>query len=600
MLVWVALLTAAAQVYAAPTPLYATWINVWINSNQPYVPGPGGLASHGIQCDWVTAMQRYDVSFPPGSGMSLANPHAVDWTGGAEAGNMFAYIALIARAGINAVILDYTNGFGAANSRFPPEPFHAMIAAHFPDVQIAYAVSPSGVEPALSSLQNTSANYLHGPSGRPVLVLYGGYESYVDTSTAHPELKILFANGESTDANKGGWHGEPFNGHAPHGGDEVFWLAPSLDWQAGTNSTSWTVSLPWFAYGMHALRRAEQQPWLAVLGSFDDVGERNLWLPAVTSNATPPATRTMRTLQGEADSGAARADSGDWTVFYDTVRAFVTKGTLPVGNVRAIAVAPSTGPAASLYVNPPYPFNQGLANGSATALFRSNTSFPADQLFPLSDGSVLRQFRFQSRDDKAVTSAAAPIAIGTSCDPCGHPVCRRTLPGRLPNVNYSAAENVSDCDMLDGTGVSFVTPGARSGDMVAVQSAFRTQTLVYVAPATKQSLKDHDNVILWALASGLVYFASDDFARVQLAALDEKSAASGRHVWSLEQQQGSNSFRIVTERDDTGETFAWAVSSDPLECSEITGEKDCVLPVRLVNASGPLQPGSVFSVVDPL
>ena len=157
---------------------------------------------------------------------------------------MYVYLGLIARAGINVVIPDFTNGFAMANSRFPVAALHAMLAEHYPSMRVAYAVSASSFAPALAYLRNSSsgsgaAGYLTDGAGRPVFVTYCVYPDYERIRAENPGLAVFFANGESPAANKGGWHSAPFNGYGPRGANsDVFWVAPSLDWQSGTPNAS--------------------------------------------------------------------------------------------------------------------------------------------------------------------------------------------------------------------------------------------------------------------------------------------------------------------------------------------------------------------------
>ena len=66
------LLVLAVLTPSNGTPLRATWINVWMNSNQPYVPGPGGLAAHNITCAWGVAAAKYNVSLPASMTLALS------------------------------------------------------------------------------------------------------------------------------------------------------------------------------------------------------------------------------------------------------------------------------------------------------------------------------------------------------------------------------------------------------------------------------------------------------------------------------------------------------------------------------------------------
>jgi hypothetical protein len=631
----------------------ATWINVWLNHNQSYVPGPNGLASNGIKCAWDVAKSKYNISFPAGTNMSLDNVHAIDWVGGAGFGNMYVYLKLIEQAGINVVIPDFTNGFSNANSFFPVVLLHEMVARHFPDMKIAYATSSGGVKSAdayLTDEKSDTSNYLStavSDGQRPVLIAYCVYADYLKLTRDYPQYKIIFANGESTHANKGGWHSEPYNGMTVFNQD-VFWVAPSLDWQTGTASASWSVSLPWLAYNMEVLDAMPSRPWLIVMGSFDDASERNMWMPAVTSNSS--SSFVMVGLDGTVDSGVASVSSSDWTIFYDTVATYFTQGRLPAGHSRALfsrsptsvgafaldssplaLAASSSGaarplahllsPSLALYVNPPFPFNRGTGNGSRTAYMRTlDALYPADMLFPLPPSAAvgagtgagagvagqLQQFKFFSHNDEAVTEAIVPLHL-LSCKQCGRSVCDKNttilqspqgavhrtssgellLPADLPAVDYTKSTDLASCDVLLGTGISFLTVSSSSQAVVAVSKAYRTQSLVYLSAAP---VGGSTSYIVHAISTGLVYAASADLSTVELVPIQE--GLTQRYSWVLKPHPLVAGYSICLGAPAPTHMLCW--HTDILSATCPGASTDCVHPIQL----GPLLPISTYSSFD--
>lgn len=637
LLVFLALLLGTA----ATTHHRATWINVWLNENQAYVPAATGRARYNITCAWDVAIEKYNISLP--SGMTLNNTAAIDWTGGDNYGNMFAMLSLIQLAGMDMVIPDFTNGFGMSNSKFPVEQLHSMLHQHFPEMRVAYAVSAGAFVPALAYLEGSGSDtsgYLTDEQGRNVIVIYSGYDSFRKITDENPGLRVLFANGESIAGNKAGWHNEPFSGYrAPYVGQEdssqsdVFWVAPSLDWQPGhpVNAT-WSVSLPWLAYGLEVLDAMESPPWLTVMGSFDDIGERNMWMPALTAwgqgkGATDVRSNSMVSLDGKTDGGVAAVDRDDWTVFYDTVRAYFTEGRLPQGRTRTLAVLAPVGvgefmlgvtaPAYTLFIDPPYPFNRTAAaavGGGGRPLVRClSATLPPGMLFPASSGSSVGSAELEEFSFMTGTESSRPLSSYhlLDCHACGLTVCEddyslvvgpagtfvttsKTLV--LPNVaglNYSAAVDLEDCNLLRGPGVAFVTssssPGThhtQSTGILGVPLAFPTQSLVYTVPVPYQG-EEGEEVIIYALATGEVFAASADFARVELVPVRDAK----RHLWTLSPHPAAAAAALVSIADDAGDELVWQADTASRGASIVCSADDCLYGIRLA----PSKPSSLLS-----
>lgn len=618
------LFLGTSAVSSAVSSHRATWINVWLNSNQKYVPDPiSGRGSNNVTMAWDVACAKYKISLP--ANMTLANTAALDWVGGANYGNMFVYLGLIQHAGMDTVILDFTNGFGMANSKFPVEQLHRMLRTHYPAMHVAYAVSSSSFPPALAYLADASSDtfgYLMDQSNQPVVILYTGYKQYMQVKEEHPTLRVLFANGESTAANKAGWHKVPYSGYLSGGAgtydaNEVFWLAPSLDWQPGPGmNASWSISLPWLCWGLHTLDALASPPWLTVMGSFDDSAERNMWMPALTSWATSKQDanlrdNTMMDLDGVPDAGVASVASNDWTVFYDTVRAYFTNGILPRGQTSAVAVRVPTGVgefmlgqterAYTLYVNPPFPFNQGVGSSdqrpafvrSVSSVYTPGLLFPSSPSQGSNNGSssstgspLLEEFSFQT--GLRTTRPVQPLHI-MSCTQCGLAVCTEdfalsvlpgtyvttsdtpVLPNDLPGVDYSSAVDVHDCDLLRGPGVAFVTGSAGVG-IVAVPQTYATQALVYSVPQLD------GRVILYAQATGEVFAATSDFEGVELRHV----RGAERHMWTLAAHPASEGASVISIVDTRNETVAWEVDVGQAPGVCVHGSPtDCLYTIRL-------------------
>ena len=316
LLMGLALQAVAASPPPFP-PLLATHLMIWQSSSEP----------------WWTAgnSSGYRVLSPGGERRSI------DWLNASLAP---FYLDQVAGAGVGAVIVDLTNEFGKFLPRVPA--LVSLCAARGLRLAVQVAGSAADVEAHAAAVWQTllangtggNNTYLtleqEGGGGggfakkpvvpKPVLVVYVTRPVW-DAVRAAPagsytaRFGLRWSSGEDSNPGKWGWQIEPFVGPEPS--REAVFATPSTGHQQGEPSR-WRKSLALLDFGMLVARRSAAQ--VVVLGSYDDVSERNAWLVADTSGAPPE--RQMRGADGALSEGA----------FFQRVRAWARGGTpVPVG-----------------------------------------------------------------------------------------------------------------------------------------------------------------------------------------------------------------------------------------------------------------------------
>jgi hypothetical protein len=155
--------------------------------------------------------------------------------------------------------------------------------------------------------------------GKPLVVLYTwrkGYQaSTAGTGAFRGRFVAVWASGEDSDKDKWGWQLEPAVG--PVASKSTMFVTGSVKFDSPkTPEDRWRRHLSWLDYGFAMARK--NQPKVLVVGSFDDVHERNAWMVADTRDAKP--AWQMRDI-----SGALSTDA-----YYHRVRAWVLNGKPPV------------------------------------------------------------------------------------------------------------------------------------------------------------------------------------------------------------------------------------------------------------------------------
>ena len=205
-------------------------------------------------------------------------------------------------AGIDVIAVDFTNGF-----RWERQAKRVQRFCHENNMKFVIAFNPQGgreMESSCRTVWDTYAAptaedheaYLHR-DGKPLVVLYTtrpGYQASIAIRESYSRrFSTAWASGEDSERDKWGWQLEPDIG--PVGSEEAMFVTgaikrygPEREWDEGRRHLSW------LDYGF-VMARAHS-PRFLIVGSFDDLRERNAWFVADTSATRPPMQ--TRDLQG--------------------------------------------------------------------------------------------------------------------------------------------------------------------------------------------------------------------------------------------------------------------------------------------------------------
>lgn len=275
-----------------------TWIMIWNGSTEKWWQPD---AYHGVK---VRAGKHWG---------------SVNWNNSTD---RLAYLEAIHDAGINGVIIDLTNGLRWLKQA---KAVLAFCASH--DMKIALAIKPDQG----STFDKRCAfvwQHFAGPSasnhqaylykdGKPLLVLYTWKSRYEQDklyrSVSRDRFSLGWASGENPAANKWGWQLQPDAG--PQLSHEVMFITGSVKF-GHKSPEQWRRSMAWLDYGFVCAHA--QCPRFLVVGSFDDLSERNAWITAKTGDAAP-------CYQARDRSGSLVP-----TDYYDRVSQWLHNGTAPV------------------------------------------------------------------------------------------------------------------------------------------------------------------------------------------------------------------------------------------------------------------------------
>lgn len=242
---------------------------------------------------------------------------SIDWN---NRDHIKTYVEAIRAAGINAIVADMTNGFRWQwQARYVQE----LCAEH--GMKFAIAFNPQAgreMESGCRQVWQTYAApgvehaeaYLH-IDGKPLVVLYTWRAGYEASNAQEGEFRLKFstvwASGEDSDKDKWGWQLEPHVGPVPS--TKAMFVTGSVKFDSPrTAEDRWRRHMAWLDYGFILARR--NRPHYLIVGSFDDVHERNAWLEADTANAE-------RGWQMRDITGAISTDA-----WYRRVREWVLRG----------------------------------------------------------------------------------------------------------------------------------------------------------------------------------------------------------------------------------------------------------------------------------
>jgi len=117
--------------------------------------------------------------------------------------------------------------------------------------------------------------------GKPLIVAYvtrEWFETVAKSDSKYLEMfTIEWASGEDSDINKWGWQVEPFVG--PMSSTDSMFITPSIKW--AINDEVWRKSLAWMDFCFYKAEKMGAA--YRIVGSFDDIQERNCWYVADTS-----------------------------------------------------------------------------------------------------------------------------------------------------------------------------------------------------------------------------------------------------------------------------------------------------------------------------
>ncbi|MEI7900371.1 MAG: RICIN domain-containing protein [bacterium] len=282
--------------------IYATWIMIWIGATEKW---------------WRP--QDYEgcrVKYPEG----LSAKESIDWN---DPVLRKFYLEQIRDAGIDVIVIDFTNGFRWEKAARDVQKF-----CYENNMKMCIAFNPQGgssMESACGMVWKTFADpgvhyseaYFQ-KDGKPLCVIYTWRSGYAaSVAQSGPErgrFSTVWASGEDGADNKWGWQLEPWELAHPSA-DSVF-VNSAVKWNSprGTAET-WRKSLAVFDYNMLIARRS--RPKHVIIGSYDDMHERNSWIKIDTAGADRGAQ--MRDIQGKVS-----ADT-----YYDRVKSWI-RGNAPV------------------------------------------------------------------------------------------------------------------------------------------------------------------------------------------------------------------------------------------------------------------------------
>ena len=290
---------------ALPSTVIATWINVWNGSTESWwIPDN----YHGVQV------------LVNGTWQSINHNDAT---------HRAQYLADIQTAGINTIIVDLSNGAGNNAGKA----YQQLCYANGMKICVAMnTTSTTAFESSCGTVftywsnraDGTGVAYLRDSStpAKPIIVCYMTKSMYdacvASTGPNRSKFNLVWASGETSLVDKWGWQLEPWVG--PMNSTNAMYATPATKWGAN-NQGSWRKSLAYFDFTMLAIKA--NNPYYAIIGSYDDLSERNGWIKNCnTTNSDFGEGTKMKDIYGNISN----------TVYYNRVKEFVTTGTLTTYN----------------------------------------------------------------------------------------------------------------------------------------------------------------------------------------------------------------------------------------------------------------------------
>lgn len=203
------------------------------------------------------------------------------------------FCAAMRDAGIDVIAVDFTNGF-----RWERQAKRVQEFCHDNNMKFVLAFNSEGgrnMESGCKTTWDTYASpaatfsdaYLY-KDGKPLVVLYTtktGYQASVGKRGQYGKMfSTVWASGEESANDKWGWQLEPDIG--PMGTKEAIFVTGAVKrYGPKRESEEWRRHIAWLDYGFITARRHGTR--FVVVGSFDDISERNAWFVADTTQAPP-------------------------------------------------------------------------------------------------------------------------------------------------------------------------------------------------------------------------------------------------------------------------------------------------------------------------
>ena len=275
--------------------IYVTWIMIWNGSTEKGWWKPDDYNGCKVKVDGTW--------------------QSINWN---ERKHIQAYFDAMLAAGMNVIVADFTNGF-----RWKWQAQLIQQLCHEHGMKFAIAFNPQGgraMEAGCKTVWENyaapelphAAAYLH-QQGKPLVVLYTIRKGYADSTAQDGEYRRKFAtvwaSGEDSSSDKWGWQVEPAVG--PVASANAMFLTGSVKFNSPrTGADQWRRHLSWLDYGFVMAQR--NRPQYVIVGSFDDVHERNSWLVADTAQAA--RGWQMRDVTGTLSTDAWYQRVSDWVL----------------------------------------------------------------------------------------------------------------------------------------------------------------------------------------------------------------------------------------------------------------------------------------------
>lgn len=249
--------------------IYATWIMIYIGSTEAW---------------WKPDHERGCSIKVDGKWQSM------NWNNERV---LLSQCKAIRNAGINVIVLDFTNG-----TRWEKAAKQVLQFCHDNGMKMAVAFNPQNGQ-TMESKSKTVWNSYCKPkaphsdayfykNGKPLLVLYTGRQGYKNSVMLTGEYRKKFhtqwSSGEDPEKDKWGWQNVPTTGPI-HSKDSMYVSGGIKYGGTGGNKMrdEWRNHIAWLDYSF--LETVKAKPRHIIVGSYDDMPERNGWMVVDTTKA---------------------------------------------------------------------------------------------------------------------------------------------------------------------------------------------------------------------------------------------------------------------------------------------------------------------------